>query len=85
MCACCASTCPPGGTTAWEQVATLDIKRVGSGLLMQTADNHSWHLADLKVVTTVQPSPAQLAGPAVCLEGGQVREVQCHRVLQGTA
>ena len=38
----------------------MDIKRVGSGLLMQTADNHELALADLKVVSKLQPSPAQL-------------------------
>jgi len=38
----------------------MDIKRVGSGLLMQTADNHELALADLKVVTTKQPTPEQL-------------------------
>jgi len=52
---------PPGGTTAWEQGRILiDIKRVGSGLLMQTADIHELALADLKVVSTLQPTPAQL-------------------------
>ena len=38
----------------------MDIKRVSSGLLMQTADNHELALADLKVVSKLQPSPAQL-------------------------
>ncbi|MCX7239988.1 MAG: bifunctional phosphoribosylaminoimidazolecarboxamide formyltransferase/IMP cyclohydrolase [Burkholderiales bacterium] len=38
----------------------LDTKRVGSGLLVQTADNHELTLADLKVVTVKQPTPAQL-------------------------
>lgn len=38
----------------------VDIKRVGSGLLMQTADNHELTLAELKVVTKVQPTPQQL-------------------------
>ena len=38
----------------------IDIKRVGSGLLMQTADNHELALADLKVVSKLQPTPAQL-------------------------
>ena len=52
---------PPGGATAWEQGRNLvDIKRVGSGLLMQTADNHELALADLKVVSKIQPTPAQL-------------------------
>jgi len=52
---------PPGGDTAWQQGRNLiDIKRVGSGLLMQTADIHELALADLKVVSTLQPTPAQL-------------------------
>ncbi len=52
---------PPGGKTDWDNGRNLmDIKRVGSGLLMQTADNHELSLADLKVVTTKQPSPAEL-------------------------
>ena len=38
----------------------IDIKRVGSGLLMQTADNHELALSDLKVVSKLQPTPAQL-------------------------
>jgi len=38
----------------------MDIKRVGSGLLMQTADNHELALSDLKVVSKLQPSPEQL-------------------------
>ena len=39
---------------------TMDIKRVGSGLLVQTADNHELALADLKIVSTLQPTPEQL-------------------------
>ena len=39
---------------------TQDIKRIGSGLLIQSADNHELSLSDLKVVTTVQPTPQQL-------------------------
>ena len=38
----------------------MDIKRVSSGLLMQTADSHELTLADLKVVTKKQPTPEQL-------------------------
>jgi len=49
------------GGTAFEQGRNAqDIKRVGSGLLIQTADNHELQWADLKVVTKVQPTPAQL-------------------------
>ena len=55
---------PPGGDTArtaWEKGRNLlDLKRVGSGLLMQTADNHELALADLKVVSKLQPTRAQL-------------------------
>ena len=52
---------PAGGDTPWEQGRNmLDIKRVGSGLLMQTADNHELALADLKVVSKLQPTPSQL-------------------------
>jgi phosphoribosylaminoimidazolecarboxamide formyltransferase / IMP cyclohydrolase len=52
---------PPGGRTAWEQGRNAqDVKRVGSGLLIQSADNHELTLADLKVVSKVQPTPAQL-------------------------
>jgi phosphoribosylaminoimidazolecarboxamide formyltransferase/IMP cyclohydrolase len=36
-----------------------DIKRIGSGLLMQSADNHEIAAGDLKVVTTRAPTPAQ--------------------------
>jgi phosphoribosylaminoimidazolecarboxamide formyltransferase / IMP cyclohydrolase len=50
-----------GSASAWAQGRNaIDIKRVGSGLLMQTADNHELTLADLKIVSKIQPSPAQL-------------------------
>lgn len=50
-----------GGKTAWELGRNAhDIKRVGSGLLIQTADNHELQLADLKVVTQLQPTQQQL-------------------------
>ncbi len=52
---------PPGGATAWEQGRNAnDVKRVGSGLLIQSADNHVLTRADLKVVTAKQPTPQQL-------------------------
>jgi phosphoribosylaminoimidazolecarboxamide formyltransferase/IMP cyclohydrolase len=38
-----------------------DFKRVGSGLLIQSADNHVLHRSELKVVTTTQPNQQQLA------------------------
>ena len=52
---------PKGGTSAWDQGRNaMDAKRVGSGLLLQTADNHALALADLKVVTVKQPTPEEL-------------------------
>ena len=38
----------------------LETKRVGSGLLLQSADNHELQLAELKVVTIKQPTPEEL-------------------------
>ncbi len=52
---------PPGGATDWEQGRNaMDAKRVGSGLLLQTADNREVTLSELKVVTRKQPTPEQL-------------------------
>ncbi len=52
---------PAGGASAWEQGRNAqDIKRIGSGLLIQTADNHELQRAELKVVTRLQPTPQQL-------------------------
>jgi phosphoribosylaminoimidazolecarboxamide formyltransferase/IMP cyclohydrolase len=52
---------PAGGSSDWDNGRNaMDIKRIGSGLLIQTADNHELALADLKVVSRVQPTPQQL-------------------------
>jgi len=52
---------PPGGTSDWDNGRNaVESKRVGSGLLLQTADNHQLTLADLKVVTQLQPTAQQL-------------------------
>jgi phosphoribosylaminoimidazolecarboxamide formyltransferase/IMP cyclohydrolase len=52
---------PPGGAGDWDNGRNaMDIKRVGSGLLMQTADNRELALGELKVVTRKQPTPEQL-------------------------
>ena len=52
---------PPGGTTAWEQGRNAqDVKRVGSGLLIQTADNREVQQSELRVVTKVRPTDSQL-------------------------
>ena len=52
---------PTGGASDWDMGRNaMDVKRIGSGLLMQTADNHELTLADLKVVSKLQPSSEQL-------------------------
>lgn len=52
---------PPGGERPWDKGQNLvDIKRVGSGLLMQTADNRELTLGELKVVTKKQPTQQEL-------------------------
>ena len=49
------------GATDWENGRNaMDMKRIGSGILLQTADNHVLTLADLKVVTTKQPTKDEL-------------------------
>ena len=53
---------PKGGTTPFEQGRNAqDIKRVGSGILIQTADNHETSPTELKVVTQKHPTPQQMA------------------------
>jgi phosphoribosylaminoimidazolecarboxamide formyltransferase/IMP cyclohydrolase len=52
---------PPGGPTPWDNgLNAVDLKRIGSGILMQSADNHELTVAELKIVTRVQPTPSQL-------------------------
>jgi phosphoribosylaminoimidazolecarboxamide formyltransferase / IMP cyclohydrolase len=49
------------GSSVWEHGRNAhDIKRIGSGLLIQTADNHELNVGDLKVVSKLQPTPQQL-------------------------
>ena len=53
---------PAGGATAWAQGRNVqDVKRVGSGLLIQTADNRVVTRDELKVVTRRQPDAQQMA------------------------
>ncbi|MEJ8811858.1 bifunctional phosphoribosylaminoimidazolecarboxamide formyltransferase/IMP cyclohydrolase [Variovorax ureilyticus] len=52
---------PSGGKTDWENGRNaVDVKRIGSGLLMQTADNRELSVDELKVVSKKQPTPQQL-------------------------
>jgi phosphoribosylaminoimidazolecarboxamide formyltransferase / IMP cyclohydrolase len=49
-----------GSATPWQQGRNAqDFKRVGSGLLIQDADNHVLTRAELKVVTKKQPTAQQ--------------------------
>jgi len=53
---------PKGGASDWEKGRNShETKRVGSGLLIQTADNHEISQSDLKVVTKKQATPQQMA------------------------
>ncbi len=52
---------PKGGQSDWDNGRNaMDMKRIGSGILLQTSDNHELTLADLKVVTTKQPTKEEL-------------------------
>ncbi len=52
---------PKGGKTDWENGRNaMDVKRIGSGLLMQTADNRELSIDELKVVSKKQPTQEQL-------------------------
>ena len=52
---------PKGGATDWDNGRNaMDVKRIGSGLLMQTADNRVLAESELKVVNNKQPTPEQL-------------------------
>jgi phosphoribosylaminoimidazolecarboxamide formyltransferase / IMP cyclohydrolase len=50
-----------GSNAAWDQGRNLhDVKRVGSGLLIQSADNREVARSELKIVSKRQPTAAQL-------------------------
>ena len=52
---------PKGGATPWDNGRNAqEVKRIGSGILVQSSDNHVLQLSDLKVVTVKQPTPEQL-------------------------
>ncbi len=52
---------PTGGASLWQQGRNAqEVKRVGSGLLIQSADNHELTLADMVVVTRLQPTAQQM-------------------------
>ncbi|MEK9720948.1 MAG: bifunctional phosphoribosylaminoimidazolecarboxamide formyltransferase/IMP cyclohydrolase, partial [Quisquiliibacterium sp.] len=51
----------PAGVSEWSRGRNaIDIKRIGSGLLVQTADNRELDRAEISVVTKRAPTPQQL-------------------------
>ena len=64
---------------------TIDIKRVGCGLLVQTADNRGMTARRTEGRDQARADRSAAARPAVRLEGGQVREVQRHRLRARTS
>ncbi len=51
---------PPGEGKVRASANTLDFKRVGGGLLVQSPDTHQLNAADVKTVTTKAPTNQQL-------------------------
>jgi phosphoribosylaminoimidazolecarboxamide formyltransferase/IMP cyclohydrolase len=52
---------PPGGDSDRARGHNeIDVKRIGSGLLIQTADNHVLREDQLRVVTRIRPDPGQI-------------------------
>ena len=77
---------PPGGATLARGRNAHDVKRVGSGLLMQTADNREIGARRPEGRDAARSRRRQqIARPAVRLEGRQVREEQRDRLLRATA
>ncbi len=62
--------------------AALDFKRVNGGLLVQDRDIGMIGRGDLKTVSRARAQRAGTWRPAVRLAGGQVRQVQRHRLRQ---
>jgi phosphoribosylaminoimidazolecarboxamide formyltransferase/IMP cyclohydrolase len=60
----------------------LDFKRVGGGMLLQSATTSTWS-ATSRWCPRCNPPQQQLQGHAVCLDRGPLRQEQRHRVLQG--
>ncbi len=52
---------PPGGDTDWQRGHNaVDSKRIGSGLLLQTADNRVLQRSELRFPTRLKPTESQL-------------------------
>ncbi len=51
---------PPAGLDGTDTQTTLDFKRVGGGLLVQTQDRKNVGPGELRVVTRREPTPAQM-------------------------
>ncbi len=62
-----------------------DLKRIGGGFLVQTADTRNVERADLTVVTRVAPDAGAGRRSAVRVARRLVRQVQRDRLLRGAA
>jgi len=73
---------PEGGNTAWEQGRNShDTKRIGSGLLIQTADNHEISVNDLKIVSKKTTYARAITRHAICLACCKIRQIKCNCIL----
>ena len=68
------------GPLAADAGPRLDMKRVNGGLLVQEADLALFN--ELKVVNEASRHRAGDGGSALCLAGGQIRQIQRHRLRQ---
>ena len=67
-----------------QRDSQLDYKRVNGGLLVQEQDLGLITANDLKIVTDVQPTEAQIQD-IIQLECGKIRKIQCDGLCQRSA
>ena len=67
------------------RAAGLTAKTVAGGLLVQTRDNAVVDDMDLKPVTKRAPTQCRVARPALRLPRRQARQIERHRLCQGSA
>ena len=62
-----------------------DFKKVHGGLLLQETDARVLRSDEMRVVTKKKTDQVAVGGHAFCLDGGQVRPIQCHCACQRRA
>ncbi len=65
-----------------EASNAYDLKRVGGGLLVQSPDDHRIKAADLRVVTSKQPTAEQMNDLLFAWQVAKVCQVECNRILR---